>query len=255
MAFYTGTSAHGNSGQFALSTGYSYNKGRGGDIRHIVGTGDSGEGGDVIVTAGEATALSHAGGMVEISGGHGSSNDADGGDGGAVKIYGGQASGGSPELDDGGSMLMQGGIAAFGTGGSITFRTGLGAATSSGTVALVTANAGAIGYSGKMTLMTGTTSVGNSGKFTVYTGTANLGTGGSITMYVGDGNSAVGGDVFVQAGNNYGKPPPERAALRPQPLKCPVSEPFIITTPPRRRRLHPIRRLDSSSLWVRNGYV
>ena len=61
----------------------------------MVGTGDKGDGGDVLVTAGETTARKQTGGAVRLFAGTGSSpHFADGGDGGHFQIHGGAASGG-----------------------------------------------------------------------------------------------------------------------------------------------------------------
>ena len=44
----------------------------GGDISLVVGTGDTNDGGDVLITAGRTTASAHQGGSVFVTGGEGS---------------------------------------------------------------------------------------------------------------------------------------------------------------------------------------
>ena len=95
----------GNSGIITSTTGVA-NGGSGGNVEVFVGTGDSGDGGDVILVAGETTADSTTGGMVMITGGHGSSTKGEGGNGGTVYLYGGEASGSSEYLDLGGNIEM-----------------------------------------------------------------------------------------------------------------------------------------------------
>ena len=68
--------------------------GRGGAISIAAGAGDYGDGGDLTVVAGEATAAAARGGAVTISGGEGSSvSTGDGGNGGKVVVEAGYSAG------------------------------------------------------------------------------------------------------------------------------------------------------------------
>ena len=116
----------------SLKTGQS-TSGHGGDVRVIVGTGDTQNGGDIIATAGETTDKASVGGNIVLTAGKASSEHfADGGDGGHMHPHGGIAMGKNPETDNGGNITLTGGYALTGRGGSFVQQTGYGAATSSG---------------------------------------------------------------------------------------------------------------------------
>lgn len=71
-----------------------------------MGTGNSGDGGDVLLYAGESSALGSTGGDLILTAGEGSSTATiNGGNGGKVQVFGGAAQGGNP-YDDGGKCLI-----------------------------------------------------------------------------------------------------------------------------------------------------
>jgi hypothetical protein len=89
-----------------------------------VGSGDSGAGGSITISSGEAVSAGTVGGDIAISAGHGVSNDAaDGGNGGAITVDGGKASGANA-ADAGGTITITGGAAAGGNGGDVIIRSG-----------------------------------------------------------------------------------------------------------------------------------
>ena len=195
----------GNSGAFIIATGKAPAEngqagGRGGDVNIRVGTGASGDGGDVLMFAGETTEAGKAGGNVVIAAGEGSSVSSPGGNGGKVQVFGGAGQGTNEEDDTGGNIEMAGGFGNGGVGGSFIVRTGYGFSTSSGLVDIATANAGSAGVSGEINLFTGTTSSGNSGLVRIETGWASGGRGGAYSLLVGTGNTGTGGMITVRSG-------------------------------------------------------
>jgi len=133
--------------------------GAGGDIVASVGTGDEGDGGDIILTAGKSTAQAAQGGSVFINGGEGAnSHTNDGGDGGDIFVTGG-ASQGLNINDNAGDISLEGGKAYAGYGGNIKLVSGAGTSTTSGSILINTANAGVAGVSGGISLSSGTSSL------------------------------------------------------------------------------------------------
>ena len=83
----------------------------------LVGVGNKGNGGAILLTAGETTAGPASGGQIDIVGGLGSNTDADGGKGGHVRMTGGEARG-TGITDNGGNVEHIGGMAKSGFGGT-----------------------------------------------------------------------------------------------------------------------------------------
>jgi hypothetical protein len=133
----TGTSSFGNSGMIGIDSanGHAWN------VWLYVGSGDTGDGGDLLVTAGETTDGAFLGGDVIVTAGAGTNVGLGGGKGGSVELFGGGGMGGYA-YDMGGPVELQGGCGRKATGGLILLTTGLGEATSSGHIMLRTQNAG-----------------------------------------------------------------------------------------------------------------
>jgi hypothetical protein len=92
----------------------------------LVGTGNSGNGGDILGIAGTTSAASKKGGGVTFIGGDGTStSSSNGGDGGDVTLRGGQGFGRNSILDVGGYIKMFGGTSAYASGGSIIMSSGV----------------------------------------------------------------------------------------------------------------------------------
>ena len=144
-----------------------------------VGSGTSGTGGAMTLTAGESTAASATGGAVTVTAGKG-----DGATAGA-----------------GGAVSISAGVGTSDAGGAVTVTSGVGTATSSGDVTVATADGGTAGVSGAMVLKTGNAGNGNTGSYTVTTGAATSGAGGAIQMTVGSGTSGTGGAMTLTAGD------------------------------------------------------
>ena len=98
------------------------------------GDGGNYDGGDVSLTAGQASAQARKGGGVSITGGEGSSaHSTDGGDGGDISLKGGEAKGLSAN-DNAGSIEIQGGTSFKGYGGSLKLLSGESTESSSGDI-------------------------------------------------------------------------------------------------------------------------
>ena len=99
-------------------------QGNGGDITMFVGTGDTFDGGDVTVTAGDTTAAGTKGGDVTILAGDGNSTDAaNGGDGGDVISTAGELLGTNSSVDVGSDVVVTAGYASTGKGGDMSLET------------------------------------------------------------------------------------------------------------------------------------
>jgi len=123
----------GNSGSLNLFTGEAKG-GSGGAIVVQSGNGGYYDGGDITLVAGQTSGNGFKGGSVHLNGGEGSSSHStDGGDGGDLVLTGGEAKG-EGEGDDGGSIALQGGISFAGHGGSLRLSSGVSSETSSGDV-------------------------------------------------------------------------------------------------------------------------
>lgn len=152
-----------------------------------VGVGDTGDGGDIELAAGETTETTNAqGGNVNIRAGlasaHSSQSTTVGGD---VKISGGKS------------------MSAKGTGGSIAIKSGESDKRSSGSVFIASANAGTSGgVSGALSFSTGSSTDGDSGSILMKTGdsVAN-GKAGNVEILVGSGVDGRGGDFVAEAGS------------------------------------------------------
>ena len=159
---YTGDSTAGDSGGISLTTGKREqvvaspwmwvgegNTGNGGDLVGTAGltTASSSLGGDVILGAGEATAEASTDGRVlMITAGLGSNGDSvDGGNGGDVVVTAGAGMGGNSATDSGGDVTVAAGEAEAGYGGSVNIHTGYSTATTSGDMTLGTADVGFYG--------------------------------------------------------------------------------------------------------------
>jgi hypothetical protein len=180
-------------------------EGHGGMLNLTVGTGNKGDGGDVLFTAGEADGVRGGtnviGGDVIITAGIGSDRlGQDGGNGGNVSITGGRAEGWNKLVDWGGNIELHGGRADASTGGSFLLHSGIGTATSSGLISIVTANAGVVGVSGSLAFSSGTTTKGNSGMIMIGTGIADGGKGGRVEFEMSVGNKGDGGNNRISAG-------------------------------------------------------
>lgn len=168
----------------------------------FAGRGDTGDGGDVTVVAGETTAAASIGGTIVLTAGLGSStNSGDGGNGGSVLITGGEGRGAASE-DYGGNVETTGGKAEGGTGGSIFITSGASVMTSSGSVHIETVNSGNVGVSGTFWISSGSSSMGNSGFIALCTGDATGGKGGDFSAHVGTGDTGPGGEISVRAGKS-----------------------------------------------------
>ena len=183
----------------ALGSGRA-TSGHGGDIRLVVGTGDSGDGGDVVVSAGRQLERLKKGAALLLPPGWGRAITLLMGEMVGMSMFTGHCYGKSILKDRGGNITLTGGYSLSSTGGSFVFQTGYGFAASSGSISVSTRNAGKRGVSGIMKVFTGSASRGNSGSFALNTGDATYGKGGFIDLKVGTGDSSLGGSISMAAG-------------------------------------------------------
>ena len=130
--------------------------------------------------------------MLSLIAGAGTNVDVDdGGDGGDVLLMAGEGFGLNNVTDGGGSVYVSGGDASMALGGSVSIVSGSSNLTSSGDVNIGTSESGPEGSSGSVTMFTGSSSSGSSGGLMLVTGNSTDSAAGDIEMHVGVG---AGGD-------------------------------------------------------------
>lgn len=145
-----------------------------------VGSGDTGSGGDITMTAGETTASGSAGGEISLTAGESTA-----GNGGAVSITSGASTYASDDGDSG-AVTVESGTAIGGKSGDIGISTGSGNTNAD---------------SGSITMSTGNSDGDESGDILLLTGDAFEGTGGSMNFSIGYSHDGLGGDIIMSAGS------------------------------------------------------
>ena len=130
----------------------------------------------------------------------GSGNSGSGGD---VIISAGGTSDSLLSLAMGGQVYLSGGTSGSQTGGRILIRSGVGVSTSGGSIGVYTSDSGLKGVSGYLSLSSGVSSNGNSGGLYLGSDVASSGRGGSVYVSVGSGNSGSGGDLVFFGGRAF----------------------------------------------------
>lgn len=145
------------------------------------------------------------GGTVSITAGEGASDQlTDGGDGGDIILAAGQAKGGDKN-DKGGRFSITGGAANHGSGGSVEITSGTSNRGPSGDVVIHTANGGRnilSGSSGSLSLITGSSHFEPSGSVTIASGNSSFNNTGSVIIKSGNAShgSGMGGNITLETG-------------------------------------------------------
>jgi len=187
----TPNAVNGTSGAISITTGDSVGAGNdAGDITIAAGDGNpggenNGEGGDVLISAGNSD-FADAGGIITLTAGTGGST----GDGGGITITAGN--GGSTSGDGADINLNAGNADGSGSGGDVNINAGAGASPG-GAINLTAGNSTS-------------TDIGGPVNITAGNGGPNDGNGGVVVITAGDGGAtnSNGGDIELRPGSLAG---------------------------------------------------